>query len=207
MLDHSCCRRVETSRRRTCSYHQSNDTTVFLSTILASTEDFWGAAFKADGLTYEEPKLVLFSGMIGTGCGVVSGSSYCAQDRKIYVDPTFAELQRLGANGELAQALIIAREVAYHVQNITAAPGRPGAASDQAARSELQADCFVGLWSQYAHGQGLLNDAELSETRDLLPRLGGQQAEGITSPQRIQWYSHGLTGKGVADCNTFDGGL
>lgn len=42
---------------------QGDDVEVFLSKVLATTEDFWGAVFDADGLRYEEPKLVLFSGM------------------------------------------------------------------------------------------------------------------------------------------------
>lgn len=182
---------------------QNDNTTAFLSTILASTEDFWGATFKADGLTYEEPKLVLFSGMIGTDCGVVSGSSYCAKDHKIYVDPTFAELHKIGANGELAQALIITREVAYHVQNIAAEMVR--SASEQAAPLGLQADCFIGLWSQYARDQGLLKDDDLTVARDLLPRLGDEQIAGPASDLRVWWFNRGLAGKGMADCNTFGG--
>lgn len=180
----------------------SDDAAVFLSTILASTEDFWGAAFKADGLTYEEPKLVLFSGMIGTGCGVVSGSSYCARDHKIYVDPTFADLQRIGINGELAQALIVAREVAHHVQNITEAPVQSAAAGEHAGALELQVDCFIGLWSRYAHDQGLLKDEDLTAARGLLPRLRDEQAAGPASDQRIQWFNRGLAGQGIADCDT-----
>jgi len=42
-------------------YAQNDDVKQLLSVVLAETEDFWGATFKAGGLTYEEPKLVLFT--------------------------------------------------------------------------------------------------------------------------------------------------
>lgn len=187
---------------------QSDDAKVFLSTVLATTEDFWGTAFQADGLKYEEPKLVLYSAMIGTACGAVSGSSYCANDHKIYIDPEFPDLRKVGATGEFSEAVTVALEVAYHVQNITGTKGRSTAAGKQdadAARTELQADCFVGLWSRYVQDKGLLKDGELREARDLLRRLGDDQATGPASEQRIRWFDKGLTGKGIADCNTIAG--
>src|SRR5438128_2709478 len=41
----------------------------FVATILGETEDVWGAIFQANGATYEQPKLVLFSGSVQTACG------------------------------------------------------------------------------------------------------------------------------------------
>lgn len=73
---------------------QPDDVKQLLSVVLAETEDFWGATFKAGGPIYEEPKLVLFTGFIATACGPVSGTLYCAQDHKIYLDPAFPELGR-----------------------------------------------------------------------------------------------------------------
>nr|WP_244661978.1 neutral zinc metallopeptidase [Mesorhizobium huakuii] len=190
-----------------------------LSVVLAETEDFWGATFKAGGSTYEEPKLVLFTGFIATACGAVSGTSYCAADHKIYLDPAFPELREIGLTGDFTKALIVAREVGHHVQNIAAVSppavtdGNQEAAIIRSEQVELQADCFAGLWSHYVWDKGLLEDTDLTQARDLLRSLADDQAANAarnstakrygTSEQRIRWYDRGLAGKAIADCNTF----
>nr|WP_051371045.1 neutral zinc metallopeptidase [Mesorhizobium loti] len=194
-----------------------------LSVVLAETEDFWGATFKAGGSTYEEPKLVLFTGLIATACGPVSGTLYCAADHKIYLDPAFPELQQIGLTGDFAKALIVAREVGHHVQTISAVPhaditdGNLEAAIIRSEQVELQADCFAGLWSRYVWDRHLLEDSDLTEARDLLRSLGDDQVANAskgstatrngTSEQRIRWYDRGLAGKAIADCNTSDNPL
>lgn len=197
---------------------QPDDVKQLLSVALAETEDFWGATFKAGGLKYEEPKLVLYTGTIVTACGPVSGTSYCASDHKIYLDPAFPELREIGLTGDFAKALIVAREVGHHVQNISDVPHAAVTAGDQQAaiirseQVELQADCFAGLWSRYVWDRGLLDDTDLTEARALLRSLGDDQVANAsnnstakrygTSEQRIRWYDRGLAGKAIADCNT-----
>jgi predicted metalloprotease len=202
---------------------RSDDVKQLVSVVLAETEDFWGATFKAGGLTYEEPKLVLFSGIIAAACGPVFGTSYCAGDRKIYLDPAFPELREIGLTGDFAKALIVAREVGYHVQTISGVPhpavtdGNQEAAIIRSEQIELQADCFAGLWSRYVWDKGLLEDTDLAQARELLRDLGDDQVANAaketaakrygTSDQRIRWYDRGLAGKAIADCNTSDNPL
>lgn len=52
----------------------------FVSVILADTENVWSAIFRQNGLTYREPKLVLFRNSVETACGGAS-----AADRKSVV--------------------------------------------------------------------------------------------------------------------------
>lgn len=198
---------------------QNDDVKQLLSVVLAQTEDFWGATFKAGGSIYEEPKLVLFTGLIATACGPVSGTLYCAADHKIYLDPAFPKLREVGLTGDFAKALIVAREVGHHVQNISEIPrpdvtdGNQEAVILRSEQVELQADCFAGLWSRYVRDQHLLDDTDLTEARDLLRSLGDDQAANAsnnltakrygTSEQRIRWFDRGLAGKAIADCNTF----
>ena len=195
---------------------QGDDVKQLLSVVLAETEDFWGAVFKADGLKYEEPKLVLYTGIIATACGPVSGTSYCGRDHRIYLDPAFPEFRKIGLTGDFGKALVLAREVGHHVQNISEAPRPPATADSEdtatlrSQRVELQADCFAGLWTRYVQDQHLLDDADLTEARDLLRSLGDDQAANVskdpkaksygTSDQRIRWYDRGLAGKAIADC-------
>jgi len=193
---------------------QGDDVKQLLSVVLAETEDFWGAVFKADGLKYEEPKLVLYTGIVATACGPVSGTSYCERDHRIYLDPAFPEFRKIG---DFAKALILAREVGHHVQTISADP-HPAVTADsvnaatlRSQQIELQADCFAGLWSRYVQDQHLLDEGDLTEARDLLRSLGDDQAANVskdptaksygTSDQRISWYDRGLAGKAIADCD------
>lgn len=41
----------------------------FTSVVLASTEDTWKEIFQKQGMTYREPKLVMYRGATRTGCG------------------------------------------------------------------------------------------------------------------------------------------
>src|SRR3546814_14057117 len=64
----------------------------FVSIVLADTEDTWHAIFRAQGETYQEPVLVLFSGATQSGCGFAQsavGPFYCPADRKVYLDLGF----------------------------------------------------------------------------------------------------------------------
>src|SRR4026208_1659769 len=93
----------------------------FVAVVLADTEDAWHAIFRQMGRHYEEPKLVLFTDQIRSGCGFASGASgpfYCPEDRRVYIDLGFYRLlqQRLGAGGDFAEAYVIAHEVGHHVQ-------------------------------------------------------------------------------------------
>lgn len=82
--------------------------------ILVDTEDVWHKIFRENGLTYEEPNLVLFRDGVQTACGGASSASgpfYCPADNKVYMDLAFfEELQtRFGARGgDFAIAYVIA---------------------------------------------------------------------------------------------------
>src|SRR5262245_57483210 len=46
----------------------------FVRAILGETEDTWAAVFERRGRRYEAPHLVLFSGMVRSGCGGASAA-------------------------------------------------------------------------------------------------------------------------------------
>src|SRR6202000_1874212 len=59
----------------------------FVRAILGDTEAVWSAYFQNLGKTYTKPKLVLFSGQVGSACGLASsaaGPFYCPGDQKVY---------------------------------------------------------------------------------------------------------------------------
>ncbi len=58
----------------------------FVGVVLAETEDTWNGIFQSNGQSYQEPKLVLFSGGIRSACGQASsatGPFYCPGDQKV----------------------------------------------------------------------------------------------------------------------------
>ena len=70
----------------------NDETTAFVRTVLAETEDTWNGIFQAGGETYQEPTLVLFSGQVESACGFASsatGPFYCPGDQKVYLDTAF----------------------------------------------------------------------------------------------------------------------
>ena len=93
----------------------------FASKILAGTEDVWTQEFKKMGLKYQEPKMVLYTGSVNSGCGNATsqvGPFYCSADQTIYIDLSFFDKmeKQMGAGGDFAFAYVIAHEVGHHVQ-------------------------------------------------------------------------------------------
>ncbi|MBP5998091.1 MAG: neutral zinc metallopeptidase [Azonexus sp.] len=208
-----------------------DETARFVSKVLASTEDTWIEVFRASGRQYEEPKLVLFSGVTPTACGTgqsAMGPFYCPGDQKVYIDLTFfRELkERFKAPGEFAQAYVIAHEVGHHVQNqlgisdqVQAARQRAGKAEGNAlsVRLELQADCLAGVWGKRTDTmKNVLEPGDLEAALTAATAIGDdrlqQQAQGRivpesfthgTSEQRVRWFRRGFETGDINQCNTF----
>jgi hypothetical protein len=204
----------------------------FVSTVLADTEDVWGAVFQAAGSRYQDPRLVLFRGRTPTACGrgdAAMGPFYCPGDRKVYIDLGFFDTlrSRLGAPGDFAQAYVVAHEVGHHVQNLLGVTGKVDAmrsrvsetqANALSVRVELQADCLAGVWAHHSQqGKGWLEAGDIDEALNAASQIGDdtlqRNARGTvvpesfthgTSAQRVSWFKRGLQAGTVKDCNTFD---
>jgi predicted metalloprotease len=203
----------------------------FMSAVLANTEDVWGAIFKASGETYQQPKLVLFSGAVQSACGFAEaamGPFYCPGDHKLYLDMSFFNelAQRHGAPGDFAQAYVVAHEIGHHVQTLLGVSDQVNAArqhTDEAGsnalqvRMELQADCFAGVWANRANRTRQI--LEPGDTEEALAAAAGvgddrlqKQARGYVVPesfthgssaQRMRWFSRGMQSGDPAQCDTF----
>ena len=203
----------------------------FMSVVLADTEDVWGTLFGAAGKTYEQPKLVLFSGAVQSACGAAEsamGPFYCPADRKLYLDMSFFnELsQRLGAPGDFAQAYVVAHEVGHHVQNLMGIAERVHGAQQNArgeqanalqVRMELQADCLAGVWAYHANQKRqILEPGDAEEALAAASGVGDdrlqKQARGYVVPesfthgssaQRMRWFTTGMKNGDPEQCDTF----
>jgi predicted metalloprotease len=113
----------------------------FVSVILADTESTWHLEFKKLGLTYQEPKLVLFRNAVSSACGYAQsamGPFYCPGDNKLYIDLAFYEdmKNKLGAPGDFAQAYVIAHEVGHHVQTLLGTSAKVTQAQQQMSKAQ-----------------------------------------------------------------------
>lgn len=210
----------------------ANDTLAqFVSTVLADTEDVWGQLFQQEGTAYQEPKLVLFRGAVGTACGTgqaAMGPFYCPGDRKVYIDLSFYDQlkHQLGAPGDFAQAYVIAHEVGHHVQNLLGISGQVDQMRGRVSkvqynqlsvRLELQADCLAGVWAHHAHNQRkILEQGDVEEAMNAAAKIGDDALQKAqtgqvvpdsfthgTSAQRQRWFKTGLQTGSVRSCDTF----
>ena len=204
----------------------------FVSVVLADNEEVWHRVLPQQaGVDYREPSLVMFSGMVNSACGTAQsamGPFYCPNDQKVYLDTDFFRTmsQRMGAGGDFAYAYVIAHEVGHHVQNLLgileqsmAARQRSGEA--QANRisvlTELQADCFAGIWARQANEQfGSLEPGDVEEAigaaeavgDDTLMANAGRAVvpDAFThgsSEQRMEWFQRGFQSGQMGQCDTF----
>ena len=192
----------------------------FAKTILAGTEDVWTDIFAHNGLTYEPPRMVLFSQATTSGCGSASsatGPFYCPVDKTVYIDLSFFnEMQGgLNAGGDFAYAYVIAHEVGHHVQNLFGvldevhqAQQRAGKveANHLSVRLELQADFYAGVWAKYDNEKfHSLEEGDIEEGLNAATQIGDDrlqmQSQGYTVPdafnhgtsaQRTRWLKKGL---------------
>jgi uncharacterized protein len=207
----------------------------FISVVLADTEKTWHGLFRQYGRTYEEPKLVLFTGAVQSACGsaqAAMGPFYCPGDHKLYIDLSFFEdlKNRFQAPGDFAQAYVIAHEVGHHVQNLLGIAEKVQSTRQRVSevegnrlsvKMELQADCFAGIWGYHAdRSRGLLESGDLEEALGAASAIGDdrimRQSRGTvvpdafthgTSEQRVSWFKRGFESGDINQCDTFEAGL
>jgi predicted metalloprotease len=204
----------------------------FVAVVLADTEDGWNEVFRQMGRKYEEPRLVLFTDVIQSGCGFASGATgpfYCPQDRRVYIDlGFFRQLQeRLGAGGDFAEAYVIAHEVGHHVQNLLGITDRVEAARRRVSESdynrlsvrlELQADFLAGVWARYADRvKHVVEAGDIEEAMRAASAVGDdrlqRRSRGYVVPdsfthgsseQRVRWFRRGYETGDVSQGDTFN---
>jgi hypothetical protein len=210
---------------------EENRLAEFVSVVLADTEDTWQTLFRSMGQTYQEPKLVLFSGSVESACGMASaavGPFYCPMDQKVYIDLSFyGDLKnRFGAPGDFAQAYVIAHEVGHHVQNLLGIAEKVHSLRSRASESdsnrlsvmmELQADCLAGVWAHHAdRARQILEAGDIEEALNAASMIGDDRMQrrgrGYVTPdsfthgssdQRVRWFKRGLEAGSMGQCNTF----
>jgi uncharacterized protein len=197
-----------------------------------SVQRFWRDEFARRGRAYEPATTYFESDQWQTGCGAAStdvGPFYCPADKHVYIDLTFLDElhDRFGATGgSLAQGYVIAHEYGHHVQDLLGTLDQGAnttGAQGTSVRTELQADCFAGVWAAHATDTGLLEPitkAQVADALDAAAAVGDDriqtQTQGQVDPdkwthgssqQRQKWFTIGYSTGDMTKCDTFGGSI
>jgi uncharacterized protein len=197
----------------------------FARRVLGSTEDAWKQVLPQQARrNYREPVLVLYSGQVPSACGygaTAMGPFYCPGDQKLYLDfDFFRELKsEFRAPGDFAQAYVIAHEVGHHVQNLLgtmAKVQRQGQNNQLSVALELQADCYAGIWANYAQKQGVVETGDVEEALRAAAAVGDdmiqRRTQGYVVPesfthgsadQRQKAFAIGMQSGNMRQCEVF----
>jgi uncharacterized protein len=198
--------------------------------VFEDVQSTWQRTFAAAGRPYERAKLVLYSGAVSTnGCGSATsavGPFYCPGDDSVYLDLSFYRemAEQLGAQGDFAWAYVIAHEMGHHVQDESgttaqvakAGPDEQTGAEGLSVRTELQADCYAGVWASTVYKEGDLEEGDIQEAFGAAQAVGDdrlqKEATGTvkpdtfthgTSQQRRAWFNRGYRSADPGHCDTF----
>ena len=203
-----------------------------ISFVLDDVQKTWTGIFQKEGKQYRHAKLVLFRGATYSGCGTAraaTGPFYCPADEKVYIDLDFwNELKRFGGStAEFAQAYVIAHELGHHVQKLLGTEAKvqrltqqqPSQRNHLSVDTELQADCYAGVWAHSAQQRGIVQNGDVAAALSAAAAVGDDHLQKMSgraispeswthgsSAQREKWFNAGLSGGDPASCNTFGGG-
>jgi uncharacterized protein len=197
-----------------------------------SVDGVWSQLLKG----YTRPKTVLFTGQVDTACGPATsdvGPFYCPVDQTAYFDTDFFQVlvdQFGSSGGPFAQEYVVAHEFGHHVQNLQGVLGRaqedPQGAQGGGVRTELQADCYAGVWAHYAaitkqESTGVpflepLSDKDIADALSAASSVGDDRiqkaATGRVNPEswthgssaeRQKWFTTGYQTGDPNKCDTF----
>ena len=222
-VDSECQTGEDANRRQDCR----------ILAVVNSAQAFWNGVFERSNRQYRYADTVFFTDQVQTECGLASsqvGPFYCPVDQQVYIDlDFFDELQsRFGAGGApFAQAYVIAHEYGHHVQNqlgiLDRVRGDQQGPESLAVRSELQADCYAGVWAANARETRLIEEltqADINAALDAANAIGDDRIQETTqgqvnpetwthgsSEQRRRWFSRGYEQGRPAVCDTFTGSI
>jgi predicted metalloprotease len=201
----------------------------FLRASFASAQELWRRQFAAAGARWRPGHLVLFDHAVQTACGKQGaevGPFYCPADETVYLNTAFfgALARAYNLRSGFPAAYVTAHEVAHHVQNVVgllrakahADAADPANANRRSVLTELQADCYAGVWLHELHGAGSLDDADVDDIiraativgDDFQRNQAGVPLEPETwthgsSAQRVRWLTTGMRSGAPAACDTF----
>ena len=177
--------------------------------MVANLNAYWEEQFRLLGHPYSPATLLfLYDHQLVFGpCGLAIaelGPGYCPYDETLYypigwVDP--ATGLRLEEYGESAVEMVVAHEMAHHIQVQMEKLGIQGTEAAPGTQMELEADCLAGVYAN----QGITEPGGIEAALTALGDAGGP-GHG-SSEQRVAAFELGYTTGDPAQCLALgDGG-
>lgn len=193
----------------------------FFQSAIPCLDAAWQPVLEYQGLPFFTPNIVFpegteWSSPCGATSGAVVAAFYCSQDHTLYMPFAGLQTEQYGAHPGVYLALL-AHEYGHHVQALSGvmdaywdARYNAGADTDVglelSRRSELQAQCFSGMFLAATYGSGSVDDNILTEARTTqdrgdhntsLPRDHG------TDEHATSWWEQGAQQNRTYQCNTW----
>ncbi|WP_245788408.1 neutral zinc metallopeptidase [Amycolatopsis marina] len=188
----------------------------FYAAALRCLDDAWEPVLAAAGEPFAEAGLEV-TAEAPSECGdppdeAEATAFYCGWDEVIYM-PQERLLATVGLNRS-AHLAVLAHEYGHHVQllsgimyalgeELTGVEEGAPAELELTRRTELQANCFAGLFLAAAAGRGSISEGQAQVAVEDFANSADSDTHGTLANQ-IAWARAGFAAEGTADCNTFD---
>jgi len=203
----------------------------YLKTIKGDNEIIWEKILAAEGMKYTPAKMVVYAGRTPIPGGYADakmGPFYLPANETIYIDPSFfRELEeRFKAEGDFAQAYVIAHEVGHHIQKLLGLTDKVHSQNGRiskkeynklSVRLELQADFLAGVFAHHAQEKfNFLENGDIEEAMRAAEAIGDDRIQKKfqgtlqpdlfthgTSAQRKRWFMRGYESGNIREGDTF----
>jgi predicted metalloprotease len=187
-----------------------------VNAFVPSINGYWNAVFRTYGRSYTAPAHIYWygydsdQGHVSADCDgnplQEMNSFYCAADNSIYLGYPLLnqEIQQIGPYAAVA---VLAHEWGHEAQRML---GWSAYAAQHSffKGTELQADCYAGMYTRYAYDHTWLNAGNVSNARMTFAGLADgtdlnpYTASHGTAAQRVYWFNVGFNTQNLLQCNT-----
>lgn len=184
----------------------------WLQTVDVDVNNFWQQEFNQAGLQYTAPAEVIFDAPVPTGCTARpanpsssgQGPFYCSNDETIYLPVGFFD-DETDKFGDAGPAIIVAHEIGHRVQDLIGIFDHDP--PYKSIQTELEADCFAGVWAHSVFSRGYLEDGDVAEMLGETESAADPAGTPITAPgahgngqMRLAAFASGYNGGKPDSC-------
>lgn len=214
-----------------CDVPEINVTTASSSALETHMEEVvaclmktWIVPMEAAGFQMPRPSVTVYDTPITTKCGKLPmpNAVYCGADQQIYFSKNLPSVVPASIrNSRFVVESVIAHEFGHAIQARTAIlisstyfeknADSKAAANELSRRTELQADCFSGMFLRAVAQSTGMNQQELDNVLALFESIGDDKLSGKPdidgnhglSTSRRFWGEMGLASTEIRACNTY----